>query len=87
MSFAMLQKEFTKFYQEEIPWRRLGFSSLENLLRSSPGVCQVSGWTVSVVASPAPAKSSRPVPALQELEEKVVERNRLPETRESGWAG
>ena len=87
MSFAMLQKESMKLYQEEIPWRRLGFSSLENLLRSSPGVCQVSGWTVSVVASPAPAKSSRPVPALQELEEKMVERNRLPETRESGWAG
>ena len=38
--------------------------------------------------SPGPVKSSRPVPILQELEKKVVEKKRLPETREQAvWVG
>ena len=91
MSFPMLEKEYLKFYQEEIPWRRLGFSSLEKFLRSLPATCKISGFSVSLVSSPATApataKSSRPVPAAEKREEKA-ERRRLPETSElSVWVG
>ena len=74
ISFPMLEKEFKKFYQEEIPWRKLGFSSLEKFLRTLTGVCKVSGWTVSSVSSQGPVKSSRPAPAVEKKKEEKVEK-------------
>ena len=89
ISFPMLEKEFKKFYQEEIPWSKLGFSSLEKFLRTLTGVCTVSGWTVSSVSSKGPVKSNRPAPAVEKKEEKEkVEKKRLPETSDqSVWVG
>ena len=96
MSFTVLEKEFLKFYQEEIPWRRLGFSSLEKFLRALPGTCRVSGSSVSSVSSSqgsvksrGPSQPGRPVPvAVKEKVEEKEEKERLPETSEqSVWVG
>jgi len=87
ISFTRLESEYQKYYQEEIPWRRLGFQSLERYLRSLPAVCKVSGSSISKV-SPA---SSRPVGAAGRKEEKEKEvevKRRLPETSMvSVWQG
>ena len=80
MSFSTLENEFRKYNKEEIPWQRLGYSSLERYLRSLPSVCSVSGSTVSKV-------SSRPQPAAAPAwPEKVKPSERPPVTGEkSVW--
>merc|ERR550517_541382 len=92
MSFATLEKEFVKCYQEEIPWRRIGFSSLERYLKSLSLVFKVSGSSVSLAvssSSPAPAPAPAQAPAKAENVEGVVKRKvRLAETsQKSVWLG